>query len=392
VAMSDAGSKGQTMKQLWRPAFLILLFCGPVPAQDGPAKQALRGAIELQRSGHYAEAIDAYRTFLKAHPDVAAVRSNLGAALVHEGHYSDAIREYTLALKADPSNYGIRFNLGLAYFKTGDLAHAANEFEAVYSGQPESDPIHERVALLLAECELRQGNNDRVAALLDPIAVTDHNNPTLNYLLGTALLRDDQIERGTPFIQRLLENGETAEGHMLMAYTRWAAHDKAGALAEVKRVIELNPNLPEAYSLGGRLTYLETDMKGAEVWFRKALDLDANNFDALVWLGTLLREEGDLQDSEKDLTRALELRPAEMRARFQFAHLCSDEGDDKRAVTLLEALVKDHPEYTEAHRTLATVYFRLGRADDGRRERKVAEQMDAAIQKRDQEKGRSMTK
>lgn len=377
---------------LWRLTFLILLSAGLAPAQDGPARQALRGAIELQQSGHYAEAIDGYRAFLKLHPEVAAVRSNLGAALSHEGHFAEAIQEYTLALKGDSSNYGIRFNLGLAYYKTGDIAHAVREFEAVYATEPDSDPNHERVALLLAECYLREGENERVVALLDPIAASDPNNRTLDYVLGTALLHEGQIERGTPFIQRLLENGETAEGHMLMAYTKYQAHDKGGAIVEVKRAIELNPNLPEAYSLGGRLAFLESDMKGAKASFEKSLALDPNNFDAMLWLGTLLREEGELQDSEKNLTHALELRPAEIRARFQFARLCSDEGDDKRAARLLEALIKDHPGYTEAHRTLATIYFRLGRGDDGRRERKVAEQMDAAIQKRDQEQGRSLTK
>jgi tetratricopeptide (TPR) repeat protein len=370
----------------------VLLVSRPVLAQDDSAQQALRGAIELQQSGHYTEAIEAYRMFLKSHPEMAAVRSNLGAALAHEGHYSDAIREYSLALKADPSNPGIRLNLGLAYYKTGDIAVAAREFETVYTHQTANDPLHERVALLLADCDLREGKNQEVVALLDPIAAIDADNRTLDYLLGTALLHLGQIERGTPFIQRLLDNGDTAEGHMLMAYTRWAAHDKAGALAEVKRVIDLNPNMPEAYSLGGRLAFLESDMKGAEASFRKAMALDPNNFDALLWIGTLLRQEGELQESEKNLTRALELRPTEIRARFQFARLCSDEGDDKRAATLLEALIKDHPEYTEAHRTLATIYFRLARPEDGRRERKIAEQMDAAIQKRDQEKGRSMTK
>jgi tetratricopeptide (TPR) repeat protein len=382
--------------------FLVLLASRPAPAQpapaqnglalDGPAQQILRGAIEFQQSGHYTEAIDAYRTFLKSHPEAAAVRSNLGAALVHEGHYTDAIGEYTLALKADPSNYGIRFNMGLAYYKTGEIALAAREFEAVYANQPEKDPLRDRVGLLLAECELRQGENERVIALLDPIAAAGPDSHVVDYLLGSALLREGLVERGTPFIQRLLDNGETAEGHMLMAYTRWEAHDKEGALVEIKRVIALNPNLPEAYSLGGRLAFLESDMKGAEASFRKSLALDANNFDALLWLGTLLREEGELPDSEKNLTHALELRPGEMRARFQFARLCSDEGNDKRAAALMEALIKDHPEYTEAHRSLASIYPRLGRADDGLRERKVAEEMDAAIQKRDQERGRSMTK
>src|SRR5579863_1741184 len=144
----------------------LLLVSKPVFAQDDSAQQALRGAIELQQSGHYPEAIEAYRAFLKSHPEMAAVRSNLGAALAHEGQYTDAIREYTLALKSDPSNPGIRLNLGLAYYKSGDIAGAAREFEAVYVQQTANDPLHERVALLLAECELREGKNERVVSLL----------------------------------------------------------------------------------------------------------------------------------------------------------------------------------------------------------------------------------
>lgn len=354
--------------------------------------QALRHAVELQQSGHYAEAIDGYQNFLKAHPDAGPVRSNLGAALAHEGRYTEAIQQYSLALKSDPSNNGIRFNLALAYYKAGHITDAVREFEAVYASQPQTDPNHERLALLLAECYLRQGENARVISMLDPLAASDQNNPALDYELGTALLHEGQTERGALLIEHLLKNGDTAQAHMLMAYTKYQAHDKGAAMVEVNQAIAIDPNLPEAYSLKGRLSFLESDMKGAEASFRKALTLDANNFEALLWSGTLLRQEGRLEESQKFLSHALELQPADVRARYQFARVCSDLGDDKRAVELLEALVKDHPEYTEAHRSLVTIYFRLGRADDGRRERKVVEQMDAAIRQKNEDQGRSMQK
>ena len=378
---------------LLRLTVLVILAHGIAFAQDeDSARLALRHAVELQQSGHYPEAIDGYRAFLKIHPEAAPVRSNLGAALAHEGRYGEAIQEYQLALGADSSNTGIRFNLGLAFYKSGDITQAARTFEAVLAAQPQGDSNHLRVALLLAECYMRQGENERVVALLDPIEAKSPNDQALTYLLGTALLHEGETERGTLLIQRLMESGDTAEVHMLMAYTQWQAHDKGKSIVEVDRAIALNPNLPEAYSLRGRLAFLESDLKGAEASFRKSLTLDANNFDALLWLGTLLREEGQLEDSEKHLTHALELRPGEIRARFQFARLCSDQGNDKRAAELLESLVKEHPEYTEAHRTLATIDFRLGRTVEGRRERKVAEEMDAAIRKRDEAQGRSMTK
>jgi Tfp pilus assembly protein PilF len=90
------------------------------------------------------------------------------------------------------------------------------------------------------------------------------------------------------------------------------------------------------------------------------------------------------------LERALLLRPKEIRVRYQFALLCSDEGNDHKAAAVLESLLKDAPEYIEAHRSLSTLYFRLGRMEDGKKERKIAEDMDGAVQAQDQERGRKL--
>src|SRR6266487_4781532 len=104
---------------MYRWILAATLFGHLASAQDQPGQVTLSRAVELHQSGKYAEAIVAYQTYLKSHPEAAAVRSNLGAALAHEGRYDDAIGEYKLALVALPSNAGIRFNLGLAYYKEG---------------------------------------------------------------------------------------------------------------------------------------------------------------------------------------------------------------------------------------------------------------------------------
>ena len=380
------------MKAVWLLTSLCLACTGSAQAQDDSGQQTLKRAVELHQSGHYGEAITEYQSFLKAHPEAVAVRSNLGAALAHEGRYTEAIQEYKQALTSEPTNYGIRFNLALAYYKMNEVEQANKEFEAVYAIQPASDPEHRRLLLLLSECYLRGGEDTKVIALLDPLADADPNDLTLAYLLGTALLHQGQDQRGALMIERILRNGDTAEAHMLMAFTRMKANDKKGATDEVDRAIALNPNLPEAYSLRGRLAYVEADLDGAEAAFRKALALDPTAFDPLLWLGTLLREEGKLQEARSHLEHAIQLRPREIRVRYQFALLCSDEGDDKQAVALLESLIKDAPDYTEAHRSLSTIYFRLGRAAEGRQQRKIAEEMDAAIQEREQERGRKLRK
>jgi len=371
---------------------VVFLFVGLAAAQtrDLSGEQLLSRAVEEHQSGDYPKAILDYQAYLKAHPGAGAVRSNLGAALSHEGRYQEAIRQYTLALAAQPSNYGIRFNLALAYYKAGEPQRAVNEFETVNAALSDADPQRRRAVLLLSECYLQLGQDERVVALLNPLADTDPNDLTLAYLLGTALIHQGQEERGARMIERILRNGDTAEAHMLMAYTRLKASDKKGAKEEVDRALALNPNLPEAYSLQGRLAFLASDVEGAKMAFRKALALDPNAFDSLLFLGTLLREEGQAKEAHELLARGIRLRPKEVRIRYQFALEDSAEGNDAGAAALLQSLIKDAPEYTEAHRSLSTIYFRLGRVQDGRKERKIAEDMDAAIQAHDQEKGRAL--
>src|SRR6266540_4331174 len=94
---------------VWRWIVLGLLLAGAAAAQEVSGQQTLSRAVQLHQLGHYAEAIVGYQTYLKAHPEAAAVRSNLGAALAHEGRYSEAIDQYKQALAALPSSAGIRF-------------------------------------------------------------------------------------------------------------------------------------------------------------------------------------------------------------------------------------------------------------------------------------------
>lgn len=375
----------------WCVVAILLLSANAARAQQS-GNDALRKALELHQSGHYAEAIEQYRIFLKAHPDAGAVRSNLGAALAHEGRYPEAIQEYKEALKSQSSNVGIRLNLALAYYKMSEINEAVKEFEDVYGLQAPDDPERRRVVLLLSECYLRLGQEEKVVALLDPLADTAQEDVALEYLLGTALLHEGHEERGALMIQRILRKGDTAEAHMLMAYTRMQSNNKKAASDEVERALALNPKLPEAYTLQGRIAFLNADLNGAETSFRKALDLDSSAYDSLLWLGTLLRQEGRFKDSQSYLERALQQRPDDARSRYQFALLCSDRGDDKRAATLLESLIKQVPGYIEAHRSLSAVYFRLGRTEEGKKERAIAENLDATVQSHDLQRGRSMQK
>jgi Tfp pilus assembly protein PilF len=66
--------------------------------------------------------------------------------------------------------------------------------------------------------------------------------------------------------------------------------------------------------------------------------------------------------------------------RYQLALIALDEGRIDQARTTLETLVKESPQFTEAHRSLSLVYYRIKRPDDGKRERDIAQKLTAEEQ------------
>jgi Flp pilus assembly protein TadD len=62
---------------------------------------------------------------------------------------------------------------------------------------------------LLADCYLRRGADKKVIELLDPVADKRPDDPGAAYLLGMALLRENQEERGVHILERIMSRKDT---------------------------------------------------------------------------------------------------------------------------------------------------------------------------------------
>ena len=277
-----------------------------------------------------------------------------------------------------PGNLPVELNLALAYYKTGDTEHAVTLFEKVHRAVPgQLQP-----ALLLADCWLAMGRNKEVAELLTPFSGGKPENPAVEYALGLALVRDNQVERGQVLIDKILRNGNSAEAMLLMGVTKLNVSDFAGALEDIAKAVRLNPELPDVYSLYGVALLRTGDQKGATEAFRKELGTNPNDFNANLQLGVLAKLDENFDDAVRYLRRALQVRPNDIGVRYQLAAIDFSQGRVEEARAALEAMVKEAPGFTEAHVTLATVYYRLRRKEDGDRERAIIQKLNAEIQEK----------
>jgi hypothetical protein len=71
------------------------------------------------------------------------------------------------------------------------------------------------------------------------------------------------------------------------------------------------------------------------------------------------------------------VRPGNAAALYQVAAIDVDTGKLEQARVRLEGIVREEPEFLEAHISLAQVYYRLKRKDDGDRERALVQKLAA---------------
>lgn len=292
-------------------------------------------AIGLHRAGQFEEAITGYKACLSGQPGNVEARSNLGAALAHLGRYEEAIEQYRIALQSAPPAAAspILLNLGLSYYKSGQISAAASEFSKLHDARPED----KNPALLLADCYLLSGSPEKAADILIPLEAGNTGDRALNYLLGTALLRGGRLEQGQAVLDRILRNGDSAEGHFLLGTGMFQARDFPQAAREFTKAIALDPQLPSLHSYYGQAVLQMGDPDGASEAFRQELAINPNDFESNLRLAQILLVRQKYGEARPLLERAIRIRPASEEAHQSLAEAL---GHRKRPAEAVDGL---HP-------------------------------------------------
>lgn len=293
------------------------VLAGLLSSQTSSPEAILQHAMALQHAGDLAGAVKGYQDFLALHPKEAAVHSNLGVLLSRLGRFDEAIAEYKKALDVEPGNTDITLNLGLAYYKSGRIPEGAYEF----SKGRETAPNNRRITLLLADCDLRMGENEKVTALLEPIEKQDPNDLAIAYLLGTALIRDNRVEEGQERVDRILRHGDSVEARFLLGSQMFAAGDFPAAVKQLASALELNPSLPGLESLYGQALLNTGDPDAAAGAFQKELTSNPNDFAANLYLAEIFMARKKWGEAEPLVACALRVRPDSVAARRDLAKL-----------------------------------------------------------------------
>jgi tetratricopeptide (TPR) repeat protein len=324
-------------------------------------------------------AIEFYQAALEKDPSRVDARSNLGAAYARLGRYDDAAEHYRKALAAAPEQSAVRFNLALALFKSARVSEAAAELEQVVAREAKN----KAAVLLLADCQLQMGRDAAVIDLLSPREEELKDDRLFAYLLGTALVRANDLQRGQAYIDRLFRDGDPAEAHLLMGAAHLRKNDNRSAVPELQKAVEKNDALPAVHSLLGRALMGIGRRDEAKAAFARELGRNPNDFDSNLYMGLFLKDEGRLDEAHEHLKRAGRLRSQDPAVLYMMGSLHLAAGRAEEARRALEVVTERAPSYRQAHVLLATAYYRLKDQARGDRHRDLAEKLRAEEQARE---------
>jgi tetratricopeptide (TPR) repeat protein len=176
------------------------------------------------------------------------------------------------------------------------------------------------------------------------------------------------------FARAIAQDPDYAEAHaglanaynLLAQYGVMPAADAyPKAKAEATRAIELDDRLATGYgALGFATFYGDKDIRGAATLMKRALALDPNSALTYHWYALMLMHTGKFEEPLRAITRAQELDPQSHAILANRGLILFYAGKADEAITLLQDLTRNAPNFLSPHYYLATIYLEQRRYDD----------------------------
>lgn len=237
---------------------------------DAEIYQAL--AEVYQAAGYPENAIPAMRLAVEKSPQTESYRIRYGLLLIDSKAPAAAVIRTEEALKIFPKSARLQMLLGMAQFSQHKSNEAQTAFENALAIEPNLIPALGYLAVIFSE----QGKFDEAAKIYERSVGFDDKNALLHYLLADTLLKFQN-----PAMERIE--------------------------SELKRAVELDPNLGVAYSVLGRLYVRQARWTDARVTFERGLKADSQMADALYQLGLVYARLKMPDESKATLAKFKEL-------------------------------------------------------------------------------------
>jgi tetratricopeptide (TPR) repeat protein len=143
------------------------------------------------------------------------------------------------------------------------------------------------------------------------------------------------------------------------AQKRFDKADWRGAIAEIDRALQIDPNCAWAFSMRAYIKLAGNDVSGAVEDAARAVALDSYDSESYVALATAYNYAKEFKRAAEAARKALGLRPDAWQARLEMAKSLYGQDQCVVALSVLDGITRDFP---DVHLMRANVLMRLSRS------------------------------
>ncbi len=188
------------------------------------------------------------------------------------------------------------------------------------------------------------------------------------YADPTPLLKDKAREASD---RALALDPELAEAHAAAGLAHLVSEDFEKSELELKKAIEINPGLYEAYYYFARARFHQGDMDAAAEYFARAAALNSEDYQSRLLRVQILRGAGQLHQAKKEARQGIEVverhlkwNPDDVRARLLGAGSLIALGEIERAERWMQKALEIDPDDPIALYNLACNYATLNKVEE----------------------------
>lgn len=349
--------------------FALLLTATLCLSQTTPNQQLASHLQKAQTALHQNRpdlAIPELQAALALEPANLEIRANLGVLLFFQGKYDQALPLLQAVVAAKPDLWKIQSLLGIAESKTGDDHQGRLDLETAFPHIDETK-LKINVGLQLIESYTATGELDKASTLIAQLLALKPTDPELLY----AAYRIHSNMMAEDLLSLSLAAPDSAQLHQAIAHELQRTHDLEGTIRNLRQALALDPNLPGIHFELAEALHASDDQRlhtEAVEQYKLAVQTNPTDPKAATRLGDIEVEMGNLDAGEKNYQQALKLQPNSADAKIGMANVLTERGDPAAAAPLLEQVIAADPSNYLAHFRLSTVYRKLHRPDDVKRE------------------------
>ena len=355
------------------------------------SKEATKGtskvseALALFKSGNYDGSLELWREAAMERPEMPPAPLVMAQLYLQAGMLKQAQASIEQAIQEAPNDPE-------AYLMEAGLALQRREVD-------KAESLYKKAQTLAAEFT---GAANRKASFPPRI----HHG-----FAGVAEARKDWIGAEAAFQECVKLNPNDIAARQRIAYCRFQRKDENGALEELRKAANANPQMSSPELVLSQFYQWAGDSENAKKWTAKALAARPKDIKIRLALGYNALEQGRLDEASKHAIAAVQVDPKSTDAKMLRGIICvcqkdyvagelffdavlqkspddfavsnnlalalveqSDEAKSRRALEFAEANIKRFPRSASAASTYGWVLYKVGRLEDAEKALRIAEE------------------